>query len=201
MLGSRGADAEPTYPDGRARILSSGADLFNERGFGATKLEDVAVKANVSRALVYHYFPGKAALLTAIVEEEADRVLAATEPDPTLPALEALRRGIGTYLDHVSRADGASRIFYKPGRGVDPSIEAIVERNLTVQTARITATLSPTRSAKSLELVVRGWLGAVIEIGDRWARERRPSKKAVVDVLVAMLLAGVEAIGVSPPIA
>lgn len=201
MPGSRGANVAATPPDGRARILSSGADLFNERGFGATKLEDVAAKANVSRALVYHYFPGKAALLTAIVEEEADRVLAATEPNPDLPTLETLRRGVSTYLDYVSRADGASRIFYRPGRGVDPSIEAIVERNLAVQTARIVAALSHSRTPpKGLELVVRGWLGAVIEIADRWAGERRMSKRAAVDVLVAMLLAGVEAIGVKPPI-
>lgn len=202
MPASRGANAAPQPADGRARILRSGADLFDERGFGATKLEDVAAKANVSRALVYHYFPGKAALLTAIVEEEADRVLAATEPDPDLPTLETLRRGISTYLDYVTRADGAARIFYQPARGVDPSIDAIVERNLAVQTARVMKALSPGRAApKGLELVVRGWLGAMVEIADRWARERRMSKKAVVEVLAAMLLSGAESIGIKPPIA
>lgn len=100
----------------------------------------------------------------------------------------------------MARADGASRIIYKPGRGVDPSTEAIVERNLAVQTARVMTALSPTRAApKGLELAVRGWLDAMVQIGDRWAGERRMPKRAIVDVLVAMLLSAVAAIGVTPP--
>lgn len=194
----RGAGTPP--PDGRARILASGAALIGQRGFEATKLDDVAAQANVSRALVYHYFPGKPALLTAIVQDEADRVLAATRPDPDLPPYEALRKTLNTYLDYVARADGATRIFYKPGRGVDPEIEAIVERNLTRQAERIAAGFSTTRAkAARLDLVIRGWLGAVVEVGDRWARERQLPKRAVVDMLTAMLAAAVESIGVAPP--
>ena len=44
----------------------------------------VAKAAGVARALVYHYFPGKEDLLRAVLESEADQLLADTDIDPSL---------------------------------------------------------------------------------------------------------------------
>ncbi|MBI2719532.1 MAG: TetR/AcrR family transcriptional regulator [Rhizobiales bacterium] len=59
-------------PDERpAEILTAALDLFTERGFSATRLEDVAQRAGLSKAAIYLYFKDKTSLLTALVESVA----------------------------------------------------------------------------------------------------------------------------------
>ena len=49
-------------------ILEAALDLFTERGFNATRLEDVASRAGLSKAAIYLYFNDKTSLLTALVQ-------------------------------------------------------------------------------------------------------------------------------------
>jgi AcrR family transcriptional regulator len=49
-------------------ILAAALDLFTERGFKATRLEDVASRAGLSKASIYLYFKDKTSLLTALVQ-------------------------------------------------------------------------------------------------------------------------------------
>ena len=50
-------------------ITSAALDLFVERGYAATRLEDVAAKAGVSKGTVYLYFANKEELFKAVVRE------------------------------------------------------------------------------------------------------------------------------------
>jgi AcrR family transcriptional regulator len=59
-------------PDDRpAEILAAALDLFAEKGFSATRMEDVAARAGLSKAGVYLYFRDKMALLEALVNQMA----------------------------------------------------------------------------------------------------------------------------------
>ena len=56
--------------DARASELTAAAlDLFVERGYAATRLDDVAARAGVSKGTVYLYFDNKAELFKAVVRE------------------------------------------------------------------------------------------------------------------------------------
>ena len=48
-------------------IMAAGLKAFSERGFAATRLDDVAEAAGVSKATIYLYFDSKADLLKAIL--------------------------------------------------------------------------------------------------------------------------------------
>lgn len=50
-------------------ILEAALDLFTEKGFAATKLNEVAKRAGVSKGTVYLYFESKEALFQALVKE------------------------------------------------------------------------------------------------------------------------------------
>ena len=52
-----------------AELLAAGLELFVERGYAATRLDDVAKRAGVSKGTVYLYFPGKQDLFKAVVRE------------------------------------------------------------------------------------------------------------------------------------
>lgn len=53
-----------------AEIIAAALTLFAERGFAATKLDDVAKAAGISKGTVYLYFATKEDLFRAIVRQE-----------------------------------------------------------------------------------------------------------------------------------
>ena len=54
---------------GRAEMVAAARSGFVERGFAATKLEEVARRAGVTKGTVYLYFDSKDALFKAVVRE------------------------------------------------------------------------------------------------------------------------------------
>ena len=58
-------------------ITAAALELFVERGYAATRLEDVAAKAGVSKGTVYLYFANKEELFKAVVREGLVSPLAA----------------------------------------------------------------------------------------------------------------------------
>ncbi len=52
-----------------AEIIVAAMRLWNERGFAATRLEDVAAGAGIAKGTIYRYFPSKEALFEAALEE------------------------------------------------------------------------------------------------------------------------------------
>lgn len=52
-----------------AEIMAAALDLFVERGFAATKLDEVAARAGVSKGTLYLYFSGKEELFKAVIQQ------------------------------------------------------------------------------------------------------------------------------------
>lgn len=52
-----------------AELTAAALDVFVEKGYAATRLEDVAVQAGVSKGTLYLYFDSKEALFKAVVRE------------------------------------------------------------------------------------------------------------------------------------
>ncbi|MFZ5520560.1 MAG: TetR/AcrR family transcriptional regulator [Pseudomonadota bacterium] len=57
-------------------LLDAALDLFVEKGFAATRLDDVARRAGVSKGTVYLYFPGKEELFKAVVRHSLTPIIA-----------------------------------------------------------------------------------------------------------------------------
>src|SRR5579859_7856299 len=60
----------------RGRIVEGAAALIHERGVAGTTLEDVKGAAEVSGSQLYHYFPDKNELLQAVIDYQADTLVA-----------------------------------------------------------------------------------------------------------------------------
>src|SRR6187551_2367025 len=50
-------------------LLAAALDLFVEKGFAATRAEEVAARAGVSKGTLFLYFPSKEELFKAVVRE------------------------------------------------------------------------------------------------------------------------------------
>jgi AcrR family transcriptional regulator len=60
-------------------LLAAALDLFVERGFASTRLEDVARRAGVSKGTLYLYFTNKEELFKAVVRDSIVPVIGAAE--------------------------------------------------------------------------------------------------------------------------
>ena len=52
-----------------SELTAAALELFVEKGFAATRLDDVAARAGVSKGTLYLYFDSKEALFKAVIEE------------------------------------------------------------------------------------------------------------------------------------
>ena len=50
-------------------LLDAALDLFVEKGYAATRVEEVAARAGVSKGTLFLYFPSKEELFKAVVRE------------------------------------------------------------------------------------------------------------------------------------
>src|SRR5215468_8720523 len=88
-----------------AEIVAAALQLFSNRGFAATRLEDVATVAGVSKGTVYLYFESKEQLFEAVVREAVAPNIARAEAlvggfeGPTSDLLRALFAFVGEVLE------------------------------------------------------------------------------------------------------
>ncbi len=94
----RRKDARP------AEILAAALTCFKERGFTATRLEEVAAKAGVTKGTIYLYYPSKEELFKAVVRGELvpniERLEAAILDAP-IPATVMLEQLCTTWAQHI----------------------------------------------------------------------------------------------------
>jgi len=63
----------------REEVLRKAANLFAERGFTSTSLEDIAEAVGLSRSALYYYFKNKDDVLTALIEQATTYPVAVLE--------------------------------------------------------------------------------------------------------------------------
>src|SRR5215207_9236908 len=56
----------------REQILKTALKLFAAQGFDATSTRQIAREVGIAEGLIFHYFPTKASLLTAILEDQVE---------------------------------------------------------------------------------------------------------------------------------
>lgn len=100
----------------RDAVLDAAAELFVQRGYPRTSLDEVAASARVTKGAIYHHFVNKAALMTALIEREeleATRLTRAAfeetaERDGTAAGALA---AIDAFLEHCSEHAYGALVF------------------------------------------------------------------------------------------
>jgi len=87
------------YDAKRATILKKSAELFARAGYDGTSLSDIAKACGTSKALLYHYYANKEALLSDIIRDHLQELVdvvreARAIQGPPAERLEALVRAL-----------------------------------------------------------------------------------------------------------
>ena len=120
----------------RERLLVAAREEFAARGFDGAKVDRIARRARINKAMVYYHFPSKAALYLAILREQFTAVAAAVS--------EARAKGgapieqLGRYIDTIAHV-ALARPHFPPmwlreiaegGRHLDESVLGELRRVL-----------------------------------------------------------------------
>lgn len=99
-----------------AELVSAALDLFVEKGYAGTRLEDVAARAGVSKGTLYLYFENKEELFKAVVRENIVARISQSADEALHfdgSSAELLRRLITTWWKEYgsSTAGGISKLM------------------------------------------------------------------------------------------
>jgi AcrR family transcriptional regulator len=108
MARSRAKD----YDDKRLSILHRSAQLFAESGYVGTSMNAIADACGVSKALLYHYYPDKEAILFDILSSHLEKLVAAVQKaeEETANSSTRLRTIISTLLERYRHADAEHQV-------------------------------------------------------------------------------------------
>ncbi|APD84339.1 TetR/AcrR family transcriptional regulator [Mycobacterium intracellulare] len=162
--------------DRRAELLALGAEVFGKRPYDEVRIDEIAERAGVSRALMYHYFPDKRAFFAAVVKDEADRLYENTNMDDVtgLTMYEEIRVGVLAYMAyHEQNPEAAWAAYVGLGRS-DPVLLGVEDdaknRQMEHIMSRINQLLTELNTSmepdveRHLRVILHGWLALTFEI-------------------------------------
>lgn len=119
----RGRGTTPKAERTRASILDAAELLFAERGFAATRLEDVAERVGIRRASIVYYFKDKSELYDAVLENVLADLFAVIEPAlrTRAPLFDRIDLAVSAWIDFVGHRPTFARLLLREIAGAsDP---------------------------------------------------------------------------------
>jgi AcrR family transcriptional regulator len=153
--------AEPAYrrlqrDERRELLLARATELFAQKGYEGLSMSGLAREANISKALLYHYFPSKQRLFQAALQEGAEELRARTEPDPGRPPAEQLATTLDAFLRWVQERPTAYVTLLQSGAA---EVREIVAEVHETTASRIITGLGKEGERPATRAAVHGWLG------------------------------------------
>ncbi len=161
--------------DRRAELLALGAEVFGQRPYDEVRIDEIAERAGVSRALMYHYFPDKRAFFAAVVKGQADQLFEYTNtpPAPGQNLFEEVRGGVLAYMQyHQEHPHAAWAAYVGLGRS-DPVLLGIDDEAKDRQMQHIMSRIIEVDGSaghlepeveRDLRIVIHGWLALTFEV-------------------------------------
>lgn len=159
--------------DRRSELLTLGAEVFGQLPYDEVRIDEIAERAGVSRALMYHYFPDKRAFFAAVIRAEGERLFEATNtpPRPGQSLFDQVREGVLAYLRYDDEhPHGAWAAYVGSGRS-DPVLRGIEDTDNDRQANRILARIHDalgddldSKVERDLRVTVYGWLAFTFEM-------------------------------------
>ena len=115
-------------PDARhQQLLTLGMQVFGAHAYDTISTDEISRLAGISKGLLYHYFPSKKAYYLATLEAASSQLLAATQVDEQLGALDNLRNSIRLLLDFAAAQPFLFKALVRGGVGTDSETANVVE--------------------------------------------------------------------------
>jgi AcrR family transcriptional regulator len=116
----------------RTQLLEVAIEIFAERGFHATSMDDIAEAAGVTKPVLYQHFPSKRALYRELLDD-VDRQLTERLVVATAAATsgrERVQEGFAAYFRFVAAHRASFRLLFGASVRNDPEFAAVAEATI-----------------------------------------------------------------------
>ncbi len=187
------------YEDKQRHILDSAAAVFSEMGMDKASMSQIAKRASVSKASLYHYYDSKSTLLFDIIHEhllELDQALSAVEKDE-VSAEDYLRSLIKALLEQYRDADDRHQIQLTSLNAVTDEHRAIireVERRIVERFENTLLRINPALEGAKLTPMTLSLFGS-LNWTYLWFRDDGAiSREAYADMVASLMLNGLQGV-------
>jgi len=179
----------------RQQLLDIGRELFGQKGFEATSIEEIAARADVSKPVVYEHFGGKEGLYAVVVDREMQLLLdrfTSALAEPGRPR-DLLERAALVLLDYIEDDTDGFRVLTRDapvtsGAGSFSSLIGEVASKVEHLLGRQFD--SRGYDPQLAELYSQALVGMVALVGQWWLDTRSPGKQEVAAHLVNLAYNG-----------
>jgi AcrR family transcriptional regulator len=174
------------------------APLVAEQGLAEFSLDDVAAGADVTRNLLYHYFPrGRHDIIVAVAEYAGQRLTEGWIVDESIPLEERMSTNFLRLFERATEPTVAWRLTRLARSAGDPVIDEIVDRFHETLVASVAANQLGTSDPPPLVRIAIKAFVAFTESALDEARDAgippEPTLRLIAGALVAVVQAGIAA--------
>jgi AcrR family transcriptional regulator len=187
----------------REQVLAAALEVFSQRGYSDTAVDEVARASETSKGGLYFHFPSKQSLFTALLDEASKELIShveeamAAESDPLAKGEAALQEVLHLFGGHrvlarllLVEAVGAGREFNTRLASLHEALASLIAGCLdeAVATGQL--------PALDTKLAAHAWYGAVNQVVLRWLLTGEPERlENAYPGLRSLLLFGVTGAG------
>ena len=178
----------------RAQLIAIGVQFLVDHPLDELTIEELATRAGVSKALIFHYFDSRQGVERAIVTTARDSLLMATEPRADLPPRERIHDTLLRIAGFVRDHSGTFSSLVRGGASGDPAVRTIGDQSRDLNAQRLLEAFqelgAPNETA--LRVALRAWVSFTEEALLELVVDRRVDDETVV-VFLERTLDGVVA--------
>ncbi len=182
----------------RERILDAALDIFSQKGYHDTRLDEIVDESQTSKGSIYFHFPNKEKLFLALVDQFADlierRALEAIAQEKE--GIQRVRAALESVLDTFARyrlpaklllvqAVGLGSVFEKKRLEITDRFAELIRTYL--QEAVDVGDIAPV----DVEVIAHAWMGAIYNVVIQWVYTGEMERKRILSALLPMLLRSV----------
>lgn len=147
------------------QMIAVAEEIFAERGYQASSMDEIAERVGVSKPMLYEYFGSKEGLLVACIRQARAELLATTlaSVEDVTSAQEALRRGLTAFFRFIDSHRRSWELLRQEaavaGQTAMDEIEAVRQQQTEVN-ATLFASFLPDLTRRDLEAYAEIVVGA-----------------------------------------
>jgi AcrR family transcriptional regulator len=180
------------------QLIATAMPIVAEQGFASFSLDEVAERADVTRKLLYHYFPrGRSDVVLAVAERAGRQLTDDWVVDESIPLPKRLTTNMSRMIEHAKEPTDAWRIYHLARAATEPELKEMVDRFVEVVVTSVSLNQLGTSDPPQLaRLAIRGYLAFFDSVLDDARTTAAPLERItpmLAETLVATVNAGVAA--------
>jgi AcrR family transcriptional regulator len=180
----------------RTQLLAAAKIVFVTQGYHAAAMDDIAVRAGVSKPVLYQHFPSKLELYLDLLGESAAEMVRLVRDALTASSdnRERVDNAVAAYFTFVADNDQAYRLIFESDLRGQAQVERIVERATDDCISAITDTITTDTGAdvERARLLASGLVG-LSQVSARYWLQQSPhvSRTEAIELLSTLMWRGI----------